>query len=284
LYNVILSVSVLIQPNEGKLLEMCERMSNKLPPLRILLVEDSPTNQKLALAVLSHLDHTIAVANHGAEALQLLAGQDFDVVLMDVQMPVMDGIEATAAIRASEKRDGTHQPIVAITAHSMAGDRQRCLNAGVDQYVSKPFRRDQLLQAIAAAIEVGSVPHAADRSGSRSLSKVVDWNVPLAQVMGDHAHLKEITNSYLIETQKLMSRLPVALAEGNARETNRLAHTVKGAMRFFVAEVATDRGQELEDLAAAGNLEEASELFTSFESEVDHVIRALQRFVDTGEM
>lgn len=126
--------------------------SGQLPSLRILLVEDSLPNQKVALAILNGLGHTIVVANHGIEALAILKTQKFDVILMDIQMPEMGGFEATASIRAAEEESGGHQPIVAMTAHAMAGDRERCLAAGMDDYVAKPFGQDSLLQAIANAI------------------------------------------------------------------------------------------------------------------------------------
>ncbi len=122
--------------------------SLKLPPLRILLVEDSLVNQKLAVGLLKKHDHTVDVANHGKEAVEFSASQDFDLILMDVQMPEMDGFEATRIIREREKREGGHVPIIAMTAHALTGDRQRCLAAGMDEYVAKPIRLEDLLVAI----------------------------------------------------------------------------------------------------------------------------------------
>ena len=111
-----------------------------LPHLRILLAEDSIINQKLALGLLEQQRHCIVVANNGKEALEQLESSEFDVVLMDVQMPIMDGLEATRAIRKREKQHGGHVPIIAMTAHAMKGDRERCIAAGMDQYLSKPIR------------------------------------------------------------------------------------------------------------------------------------------------
>jgi len=123
-----------------------------LPPLRVLLAEDSVINQRLAVALLEKHGHRVTVAADGREALAALESQPFDLVLMDVQMPELDGYDATAAIRAGEQRTGRHVPIVAITAHAMKGDRERCLEAGMDAYVTKPIRARQLFEAIAAAI------------------------------------------------------------------------------------------------------------------------------------
>jgi PAS domain S-box-containing protein len=118
-------------------------------PLRILLAEDSPLNQKLAVSLLTKWGHTVTVANNGQEAVAAVAQQPFDLVLMDIQMPEMNGLEATQAIRLWERPYGQHLPIVALTAHALQGDRERCLEAGMDGYVSKPIRQEELYQAIA---------------------------------------------------------------------------------------------------------------------------------------
>ncbi len=121
-------------------------------PWRVLVVEDNLINQKLIVRILQKAGHTVAVANDGKEALAALAREDFDVVLMDVQMPVMDGFEATAEIRKQEAGIGRRLPVVALTAHAMQGDRERCLQAGMDGYVAKPIQRNDLFDSIAAAV------------------------------------------------------------------------------------------------------------------------------------
>jgi CheY-like chemotaxis protein len=120
--------------------------------LRVLLVEDNPTNQRLTQRLLEKRGHAVTLADNGREALQVLAAGGFDVVLMDVQMPEMDGFEATAAIRAGEEGSGAHQPIVAMTAHAMKGDEARCLAAGMDAYVAKPIVTGKLFEAMNAAM------------------------------------------------------------------------------------------------------------------------------------
>jgi two-component system, sensor histidine kinase and response regulator len=119
--------------------------------LKILLAEDNAVNQQLARRLLEKAGHSVSVARNGGEVLDLFRGQRFDVILMDVQMPEMDGFEATAAIRESEAKAGGHIPIVAMTAHAMKGDEERCLHAGMDGYVAKPIQRQQLFLAIEAA-------------------------------------------------------------------------------------------------------------------------------------
>jgi CheY-like chemotaxis protein len=120
-----------------------------LPPLRILLVEDNLINQKVASRMLEKNGHFVITVNNGREALQTLAGQEFNAVLMDVQMPEMDGLETTAAIRSNEEGTDRHLPIVALTAYALNGDRERCLKAGMDGYLAKPIQAAQLLQALA---------------------------------------------------------------------------------------------------------------------------------------
>jgi CheY-like chemotaxis protein len=124
-------------------------LDQELPPLRILLAEDSIVNQKLAVGLMEKRGHHVEVVNNGKEAIAALAKQQFDVVLMDVEMPEMDGLEATAVIRVKERQTGKHVPIIAMTAHAMIGDRERCLDAGMDGYVSKPIRAHQVFQTLA---------------------------------------------------------------------------------------------------------------------------------------
>ena len=116
--------------------------------MKILLAEDNAINQKLALRLLEKRGHSVVIANNGKEALARLDEDIFDLILMDIQMPEIDGLEATAIIREREKRKGGHLPIVAMTAHAMKGDKERCLEAGMDDYVSKPIKPAELFAAI----------------------------------------------------------------------------------------------------------------------------------------
>jgi two-component system sensor histidine kinase/response regulator len=142
--------------------ESVETASNepmrKMRPLKILVAEDSLVNQKLTEGLLRKFGHTITVVNNGREAIAAVISEPFNLVLMDVQMPEMDGLEATATIRARESQSGGHIPIVAMTAHAMEGDRQRCLNAGMDAYVSKPIRANQLFDTIEAVVGISAEP------------------------------------------------------------------------------------------------------------------------------
>ncbi|MFO7901742.1 MAG: response regulator [Pirellulaceae bacterium] len=118
------------------------------------IAEDSQVNQKLAIGILEKFGHSVTVAGNGKEAIAALSSQKFDVVLMDVEMPDMDGLEATGHIRAKEKQTDEHVPIIAMTAHALKGDRQRCLEAGMDGYVSKPVRVQQLLKTMESVLRI----------------------------------------------------------------------------------------------------------------------------------
>jgi CheY-like chemotaxis protein len=130
--------------------------------IRVLVAEDNRTNQRLVLRLLEKAGYSTSVVGNGREALDRLAAERFDVVLMDVQMPVMDGLEAASALRVGERGTSRHQPVIAMTAHAMAGDRERCLGAGMDDYLSKPVHGDELVAAIEKVVGLfgggGSAP------------------------------------------------------------------------------------------------------------------------------
>ena len=147
----------ILAPTESDLALSVERRGS-LRALRILLAEDSLVNQKLAVALLETHGHAVTVVGNGRDALAAVESQPPDVVLMDVQMPEMDGLAATTAIRARERVRGGHVPIVGMTAHALPGDRETCLEAGMDQYVAKPVRAEQLFAAIEAAMPKSAAP------------------------------------------------------------------------------------------------------------------------------
>ncbi len=154
LVNVLGSSDAVVQPSE---LVTQHSLRERRAPLRILLTEDNLVNQRLASRLLEKEGHRVVVADDGVKALKALQNHTFDLILMDVQMPVMDGVEATAAIRQTEETTGAHVPIIAMTAHAMAGDRQRFLRAGMDGYVSKPIHARELLEAIESVLSAPGV-------------------------------------------------------------------------------------------------------------------------------
>ncbi len=158
LFDAIVLALGVTAPEEEDAGRILVEQPGPLRPLRILLAEDSLVNQKLAVGILKKRGHSVVVANHGREAIAALEADEFDLVLMDVQMPEMDGYEATAAVRAKELQTGKHLPIIAMTAHAMKGDRERCLEAGMDDYVAKPVRAQQLFETIESLLGTARKP------------------------------------------------------------------------------------------------------------------------------
>ncbi len=253
-------------------------------PLRILLVEDSIPNQQLVLALLSGHGHSIIVANNGREGVDAWEAEEFDLVLMDVQMPEMDGMDATRLIRERERTRDSHVPIVAMTAHALRGDREKCLAAGMDAYVPKPIRRQELFDAIVRVTGRKVVATDPGDAPASSESNLVDWSGPLRQLGGNVEVMQEIVAAYLEEIRNTQIKLPEAIAAGDAREARRLAHMLKGSMRFFGAEEAARFAEELEQRCETGDVSQADDLFERTWSVVSQVEPILNRFVETGEL
>ncbi|MBL9140820.1 MAG: response regulator [Phycisphaerae bacterium] len=236
-------------------------------PLRILLAEDNPVNQRVAIRTLERRGHSVAVANDGREAIAAMKAETFDVVLMDVQMPTMDGFEATAAIREAEKASGAHVPIVALTAHAMKGDRERCIAAGMDDYVSKPLRVDNLFETIDRLVAlVRNAPDSARAQPACDLAKA------LAYVEGDEQLLREMIDLFTAQTAALLPAIHAAVAKQDSAALARAAHKLKSSMSSFEATRAVDAADRLERMANLGNLKDAS----TTTAELDALVACLQ--------
>jgi len=251
---------------------------SRLRPLHVLLAEDSLVNQKLAVGLLEKYGHTVVVANHGREAIATLESQVFDLVIMDVQMPEIDGYEATAIIRAKEKQAGTHIPIIAMTAHAMKGDRERCLEAGMDDYVSKPVRSKQLFETIESLLGTSTEPKL--RPGETPPDEeVVDWSEALRTVDGDHELLRDVVESFLEESPKLMAALRQAVAGSAAADLQKAAHKLKGTVCCFGESRVFENASQLERMGQDGNLETAEETLTALQQEMGRLIPVLVGYV-----
>ncbi len=245
----------------------------------ILLAEDNEVNQKLAVRLLEKQGHYVTVAGNGREALVALAAAPFDVVLMDVQMPEMDGFEATALIRQAEEGTGRHLPIVAMTAHAMKGDRERCLRAGMDGYVSKPILPGELFEAIDRLI----LP--ADRDGPAApstppLSEVLDRAEVLDRVGGDGELLKELVRVFLDSWPRQLAELRAALERRDVRALGRAAHTLKGTVGTLGARAAFTAAQSLEAAVQEESLSAAPAACVVLEEALGHLQPALLALAD----
>jgi signal transduction histidine kinase/DNA-binding response OmpR family regulator len=231
-----------------------------LRPLRILLAEDSLVNQKLALALLEREGHTVVVADNGKDAVAACEDDAFDVVLMDVQMPQMDGLEATAAIRESETQRDRHIPIVAMTAHALKGDRERCLAAGMDAYVAKPVHADELFSAIDSVLGGPGGGTEFAELASTAAENGVDWDEALRTLKSDRGLLRLTIETAVDELPLCISEIRQAAAGGDVDALRRSAHRLKGSVSYFGRTAVSCRAEQIEELARQGKLPEAQQL------------------------
>ncbi len=242
--------------------------------LRILLAEDSPTNQLIAVANLKKAGHTVQVANNGVEAVQaLIEGEaDFDLVLMDVAMPEMDGLAATRAIREHEQDSGNHIPVIAMTAFATKEYRERCQKAGMDGYVSKPVRPDELHRAIAPFLSRQQCPPtAAEPESDASSDLPVRLDAALEIVDGDIDLLQAVVEMSLEECPEYVELLGQALTHQDAAGVESAAHRLKGILGNIGGLTARDVAQRLETMGEEGNLEGGTSALEELEAEMRRV-------------
>jgi CheY-like chemotaxis protein len=243
-------------------------------PLHILLAEDNPVNQQLARILLGKQGHRVVVASDGHQALTALQQQTFDVVLMDVQMPAMDGLEATAQIRAAEQQTGRHIPIIAMTAHAMKGDRERCLAAGMDGYVSKPIQPADLFPVLAR--------HTAAPAHREQTSPAHEGAAPelnraaiVARIGGNPDNLQMLVGLFREEAAELFAQLRAAVAEKQAMALRRSAHSLKGAIGIFAEGAAYRAARALEEMGRSGDFTGAEQGVAELAHELDRLQAAL---------
>jgi CheY-like chemotaxis protein len=234
----------------------------------ILLAEDNLVNQCLAVRLLEKLGHKVVVASNGIEALDLLKRDRFDLVLMDIQMPKMNGFQTTAEIRKEEESTREHLPIIAMTAHAMEGDRARCLDAGMDGYVAKPIRFEDLVDAIE---HLGQSPEAAKVAATPTprQQEPIDIASALARVEGDVELLQEMVALFLEELPDLLTNLREAVTAGDAKAIERAAHKLKGSVGNFAAQPAFEAALRLEKIGRAGDLTEAEPAYQALLQDIE---------------
>jgi CheY-like chemotaxis protein len=275
LYNVLLDVLGAAPARPAEERSVPADVALDAAPLRILVVEDNPVNRQLALLLLEKMGYRADVAVNGVEAVEAVSSDDFDVVLMDVQMPEMDGLEATRRIH---ERLGTRRPhIIAATANAMQEERDRCLAAGMDDYLSKPIRLEQL-DASLQRVRPQAVPQlSAHARETTDAAEVLDTATleRLRGTLGD-AGAGELIGTFLAETPKLVSNLAAAVESDDAEELRRAAHTLKSNASTFGATALADVTATLETMAAEKALGGAPELVARVEREYKSVRAALE--------
>jgi CheY-like chemotaxis protein/HPt (histidine-containing phosphotransfer) domain-containing protein len=256
--------------------------------LHILLVEDNRVNQAVSSRMLEKMGHSIIIANNGREALSLLLRHAFDLVLMDIQMPEMDGLTATRKIREGEIQSGSHIPIIAVTAHAMNGDRERCLIAGMDGYISKPINGQELEAAIAAALRGRRLPSFS--ISPRTLEQnaapgsVPSWDIAqtLKRLGGDPKLLGEIVTIFLAETPKQMTGLRCAVENGNAADIEKIAHSLKGELAYLGIAEVSQKAEALEVMGKRHSLQFSAELFAAFETDISQILKSMRSMNDAN--
>ena len=274
----------------------------RVHPRRVLLVEDNEINRRVAVGLLHSRGHQVVLAENGQEAVNTLADQEFDVVLMDMQMPVMDGYEATAEIRKREHQTGGHIPIVAMTAEALKGDRERCLAIGMDDYVTKPIDPAEMYRAIErfpalclpanSELREGDSPAetlAAEQPGPAGASPsrnanlqaagdqlpAVDWNVAKHRLGSGTEVLSEFSELVKAEAPALVADLHRAIETRDVKLLQRSAHTLKGCVTYFGAEPLAQAAQALETLGRTESFDSTTELLATLERELARVLAAL---------
>jgi CheY-like chemotaxis protein/signal transduction histidine kinase/HPt (histidine-containing phosphotransfer) domain-containing protein len=220
------------------------------PRLRILLAEDNVAAQLVGAKTLEKAGHTVRIANDGVEALALLDRESFDVILMDVEMPHMDGLEATRQVRRREVGSGQHIPILAITAYAMKEDRDKCMEAGANDYLSKPLSPQKLVSALERFLPVAQGP---------DVAPVVDLAAALEVVGGDRSLLQEAVDVFLAQDYpRHLEQLRESIAGQDAQAVKKAAHGLKGVLDSFGSRPARDVALRLETMGREGNLKDAA--------------------------
>jgi PAS domain S-box-containing protein len=245
--------------------------------LYFLVAEDNPVNQMLLRQFLTQQGHTLLVVNNGREAVEAWGAQPFDAVLMDVQMPEMDGFEATALIRQHEQGTGRHTPIIALTAYAIKGDRERCLAAGMDAYLSKPVKPQELHQVIGGLTGREPAPTGVEPGGAG-----IDRESALARVGGDWNFLREVVATFRESYPRLLAQAGEAVRAQDVSTLKRSAHTLKGLVGSFGEHPAVQAARELERMGRDGNLLHAVDGLAALEREIGRLNADLTTLLGEG--
>ena len=244
--------------------------------VRVLLAEDNPVNQQVAVAMLVKRGHEVHVVGNGREAVDAAAEREYDVVLMDIQMPEMDGFEATQAIRATPR--GAKLPIIALTAHALSGERERCLAHGMTEYLAKPFRGHELF-ALVEQLSEGVAPASQPVATAPPAGPPVDlegFRTMLREAGAEEA-LYSILDTFLRHAPERLATLASAVASGSDVEIAKAAHVFRGAAATIGARELAELLERVETTARAGELERAREFFEQVSPVAHTVIEYLRQ-------
>jgi CheY-like chemotaxis protein len=242
----------------------------------VLVAEDNAVNQRLAVSLLERRGHHVTVAANGREALAILDRQRVDVVLMDVQMPDMGGFEATTVIRARERDSGTHVPIIAVTAHAMLGDRERCLQAGMDEYVTKPLD-SALLYAMVERVGGNRVISDPDTSSTAAYDEI------LARLGGDARLLADVSRLFIDDAPRYVGDIRSAIDARDAGALCAAAHGLKGAAANFGASEVVGAARRLEEIGRSSDLDGADVICEALYVQIRRLLGTLHGYAAAHE-
>jgi CheY-like chemotaxis protein/HPt (histidine-containing phosphotransfer) domain-containing protein len=246
----------------------------------LLLVEDNVVNQRVASGLLARRGHHVTVAENGAVALDRLERERFDTVLMDVQMPVMGGLEATAAIRTREQGTGRHVRIIAMTAHAMKGDRERCLASGMDGYLTKPLQPETLFAAVEQP-GAGFDPLATEPGAPAT---IFDPAILLKRLSGDRTLMADVIRVFLEDCPTRLAAIETAVAARDPEALNAATHALRGAATSLAADRLAGAAGVLERLSKEKRMEPVDAAWRQLALEASHLLDALAalRLASTG--
>jgi CheY-like chemotaxis protein len=249
-----------------------------LIPLKLLLAEDGRVNQMVAIKLLEDRGHSVTVANDGREALEMFENETFDAILMDVQMPEMDGYQATEEIRKREEDSGSHIPIIAMTANAMKGDRERCLEAGMDDYVAKPVRSRELF----SVLEKFGPAKVANQPAETEIAKKSTFDPEVfRRNYADNHLMREMIELFAEDSADLLIAARAAIADADKVSLQSAAHSLRGLVGNFVAGRALKLTEKLDTLSRKGDLPKAGRALDECEREFARLQEALATFVKT---
>ncbi|MEM9691055.1 MAG: response regulator [Myxococcota bacterium] len=248
--------------------------------LKILVAEDNPVNARLIRGLVERAGHRVVSVGDGARALDALERESFDLGLIDLQMPEVDGLTVAWKQRQRERLDHTYVPLIAVTAHAMKGDRERCLRAGFDGYMTKPLRPDELHQTIENVVpdDYGDARGAPEVRSRGETESPFDRETLIAHAGHDIELARELAEVFLESVPEWNRALDAGVEKGDAAEVQRIAHSMKGALGNFGAGVACDVACQLETMGEQGALEHASDALHHLRRELDHLLPPLHRF------
>jgi CheY-like chemotaxis protein/HPt (histidine-containing phosphotransfer) domain-containing protein len=245
--------------------------------IRILLAEDNIVNQKVALNILGKFGYRVDAVIDGIEALQSLDKTQYDIVLMDVQMPEMDGLTATKIIREKERQNGKHIPIIALTAYAMKGDKEQCIEAGMDDYISKPFNPKMLQQIIDKFIK-NSTENNGDIFMISNNKDIFDSSFLMNRVENDEKLFFEIIELFLIDTQLQLENLKSALDSKDTAQVKFITHTIKGSASNVGSNSIKDIAMQIQTSIEEDNLDKTSSLYKTLEDEFEKLKIVLNEY------